>query len=82
LYGYRKAPKLWQQHVAQVFERLGFHRLRADASTYVNKDLDVTVLIHVDDGVVSGPRRHVDEFLMSLSEELVRRKVSTTPATS
>ena len=38
LYGYRKAPKLWHQHLVSVLESLNYHPLLTDPSCFQNDD--------------------------------------------
>ena len=55
LYGYRKAPKLWHQHVVTIFENLNFYSLLTGPSCFRNNDLDIHLFIRVDDGLLLGP---------------------------
>ena len=55
LHGYRKAPKLWQQHVVSLLESLNNHPLLTDPSCFRDEELNVHVFIHVDDGLLFGP---------------------------
>ena len=55
LYGYKKAPKLWHQHVVTILENLNFHSLLTDPSCFRNDDLDINIFIHVNDRLLFGP---------------------------
>ena len=50
LYGYRKAPILWHQHIVSLLESLNYHPLLTGPSCFRNDQLKVNVFIHVDDG--------------------------------
>ena len=54
-YGYRKAPKLWRQHVVSLLERLNYHPLLTDQSCFRNDMLDANLVIHDDDRLLIGP---------------------------
>ena len=51
-YGYRKAPKLWHQHVVSILESLSYHHLLTDPSCFRKKELNINIFIHVDDGLL------------------------------
>ena len=51
-YGYRKAPKLWHQHLVSILESLNFHPLLTDPSCLRNDETNTNIFIHVDDGVL------------------------------
>ena len=59
LYGNRKAPKLWHQHVDSFLEILNHHPLLTDPSCFRNDELNINIFIHVDDGLLFGPRIEV-----------------------
>ena len=50
LYGYRKAPKLWQQHLVSIQESLNYHPLLTDPSCFRNDETNTKIFFHVDDG--------------------------------
>ena len=56
LYIYRKAPKLWHQHVASILESLNYRPLLTDPSCFRNDELNINIFIHVDDGLLLCPR--------------------------
>ena len=50
LYGYRRAPRLWQNYLATLLESIGFRRLSAEAAMFVSRaDVRHIVVVHVDD---------------------------------
>ena len=59
LYGYRKAPKLWHRHVVNIWESLNYHPLLTYPSCFINDELNINIFIHVDDGLLFGPRSEV-----------------------
>ena len=54
-----KHRKLWHQHVVSVLESLNYHPLLADPSCFRNDELNISIFIHVDDGLLFGPRIEV-----------------------
>ena len=56
LYGNHKAPKLWHQHLVSILESLNYHPLLTDPSCFQNDETNTNVFIHVDDGLLFGPR--------------------------
>jgi len=62
LYGYRRAPRLWADHLAAILQDLGMLRLRSDPSVFVTTDRRVRLLVHVDDLAISGPQDRVTGF--------------------
>ena len=59
LYGYRKAPKLWHQHLVNVLESLNYHPLLTDPSSFRNDETNTNIFVHVDDGLMFGPKSEV-----------------------
>ncbi|CAE8585279.1 unnamed protein product, partial [Polarella glacialis] len=76
LYGYRKSPMLWQEHLAQIVtERVKLHRSAIDTSTYFDADRKVLLFVHVDDLALGGPAREVNRVLKLMEETLTVKKV-------
>ena len=75
LYGYRKAPKLWHKHVVSILESLTYHPLLTDPSYFRNDELNINVFIHVDDGLLFGPRIEVFQLVELLSKQILMRIV-------
>ena len=59
LYGYRKAPKLWHQHLVSVLESLNCHQLLTDPSCFRNDETSTNIFVHVHDDLLFGPRSKV-----------------------
>ena len=53
-HGFRRAPRLWHQHVVTTLERLNFHSHLTDPSCFRNDSLNINVSIQVDDGLLFG----------------------------
>ena len=66
LYGYRKAPKLCYQHLD-----LNYHPLLTDPSCFRNDETNTNIFVHVDDGLMFGPKREV----LKLVEQLLSKQV-------
>ena len=66
LHGYRKALKLWHQHVVSILESLNYHPLLTDPSCFRT---------HVDDGLLYGPRIEVVQLVELLSKQILTRIV-------
>ena len=75
LYGYRKAPKMWHQHVVSILERLNYHPLLTDPSCFRNDELNVNIFIHIDEGLLLGPRIEVLQLVDLLSKQILMRIV-------
>ena len=54
--GCRKAPKLWHQHLVRVLESLNYHPLLTDPSCFRNDETNTNIFVHVDDGLMFGPK--------------------------
>ena len=77
LYGSRKAPKLWHQHVVSLLESLKYHQLLTDPSCFRNDELNIEKFTVVDDGLLFGPRIEVLRFV-----ELVKSRLDADRGTN
>ena len=75
LYRYKKAPKLWHQHVVTILENRNFHSHLTDPSCFRNDDLDINIFIHVDDGLLLGPDIELQRLIEHLSRQIMMRIV-------
>ena len=75
LYGYRKTPKLWHQHSLSILESLNYHPLVTDPSCFRNDETNTHNFIHVDDGLLFGPRSEVLKLVELLSKKVLMRIV-------
>ena len=71
LYGYRKAPKLWHQHLVNVLESLNYHPLLTDPSCFRNDETNTNIFVHVDDGLMFGPKSEVLKLVELLSKQVL-----------
>ena len=75
LYGYRKAPKLWAQHVVTLVESLKYHPFLTDANCFRNDELDINIFTHADDGLLVGLASYMLRFFELVSNQVVMRIV-------
>ena len=73
LYGYRKAPKLWHKHLVNVLESLNYHPLLTDPSCFRNDETNINIFVHVDDGLMFGPKSEVLKLVELLSKQVLMR---------
>ena len=73
LYGYRKAPKLWHQHLVSVLDSLNYHPLLTDPSCFRNDDTNTNMFVHVDDGLMFGPKSEVLKLVELLPKQVLMR---------
>ena len=66
LYGYRKAPKLWHQHIVSILESLNNHPLLTDPSCFRNDETNTNIFIHVE-------RSEVLKLVELLSKQVLMR---------
>ena len=73
LHGYRKAPKLWHQHLVSVLESLNYHPLLTHPSSFRNDETNTHIFVHVDDGLMFGPKSEVLKLVELLSKQVLMR---------
>ena len=73
LYGYLKVPKLWHQHLVSVLESLNYHPLLTDPSCFRNDETNTNIFVHVDDGLMFGPKNEVLKLVELLSKLVLMR---------
>jgi hypothetical protein len=76
LYGCRRSPRLWYEHLQRTLQKSGFYPTTGDPSLYVNKETQMMVLAHVDDLVISGPKEARGRLIEKLGEEVRVREES------
>ena len=75
MYGLRQAPKLWQEHFAEVMTtKLGFRRCKSDPNLYRHESGRLYVLAYVDDLLVVGTDEMRKSFMSQLSEEVLLKE--------
>ena len=67
LYGYRKAPKLWHQHLVSVLESMNYHPLLTDPSCFRNDETSTNIFVHVDVGIHTPYLHMCHSHIMSLA---------------
>ena len=70
LYGYRSAPKLWQQLAVKILADLGSVQSKMEPMLFYNQKEESWIVLHVDDLLVVGPRVTVDRLRGQLSKVL------------
>ena len=68
-----KAPKLLHQHLVSVLESLNYHPLLTDPSCFRNNETNTNIFVHVDDGLMFGPKSEVFKLVEHLSEQVLMR---------
>ena len=71
LYGLRRSPQLWQEHLAACLNRAGFQRGTADPTLYVHREHGWVLTAHVDDLFISAPKNEREKVKEVLSNEMV-----------
>ena len=74
LYGDKRAPRGWQDPFETTMLDLGFERLESEPGCFVKKEFSpkdtIIVVVHVDDLLSVGKRKHVDNFFVQLEKTL------------
>ena len=71
LYGDKRAPRSWQDHFEKTMLELGFERLESEPGCFVKKGVthkDTIVVVHVDDLLSVGKRKHLDNSFVQLEK--------------
>jgi Reverse transcriptase (RNA-dependent DNA polymerase) len=55
LYGLKQSPRVWQQKVASLLQKLGYKPLISDSAAYYNSTTGLFVITYVDDCLIVGP---------------------------
>ena len=75
MHGLRQAPKLSQEHFAEVMtSRMGFRRCTSDPNLYCHESGRLYVLAYVDDLLVVGTDEMRKDFMSRLSEEVLLKE--------
>ena len=73
LYAYRKAPKLWHQHLVSILESRNYHPLWTDPSCFRNDETNTSFFIHVDYRLLFRPRSEVLKLVEFLSKQVLMK---------
>lgn len=70
LYGLKQSPLLWYRRLSDYLLTKNFKMSPYDSTLFVNEDTGATVLIYVDDMLITGPNREViDNVKKQMKEE-------------
>ena len=79
LYGDKRAPRVWHDHFEKTMLELGFERLESEPGSFVKKGVThkgtIIVVVHVDDLLSLGKRKHLDNFFVQLEKTLKLKRV-------
>ena len=79
LCGDKRAPLGWQDHFEKTMLKLGFERLESEPGCFVKKGVShkdtIIVVVHVDDLLSVGKRKHLDNFFVQLKKTLKLKRV-------
>ena len=79
LYGDKRAPRVWQDHFEKTMLELGFERLESEPGCFVKKGVThkdtIIVVVHVDDLLSVGKRKHLDNFFVQMEKTLKLERV-------
>ena len=79
LYGDKRAPRGWQYHFEKTMLDLGVERLESETGCFVKKGVShkdtIIVVVHVDDLLSVGKRKHLDNVFMQLEKTLKLKRV-------
>ena len=79
LYGDKRAPRGWQDHFEKTVLELGFERLESEPGCFVKKGDThkdtIIVVVHVDDLLSVGKRKHLNNFFVQLEKTFKLKRV-------
>ena len=79
LYCDKRAPRVRQDHFEKTMLDLGFERLESEPGCFVKKGVShkdtIIVVVHVDDLLSVGKRKHLDNFFVQLERMLKLKRV-------
>ena len=82
IYRLKQAPKLWQEHFAEVMtSKLGFRRCKSDPNLYCHESGKLYVLAYVDNLLAVGSDEIRKDFISRLSEEVLLKTGQLVPGT-
>ena len=67
LYGTRDAAVNFQREVTKLMIGLGFSQAKYNASLFYHPRTEVSVMVHGDDFVATGKRKHISDFRKSIA---------------
>jgi hypothetical protein len=71
LYGLKQSPRLWYKHLLEVCKELNFDILPFDEAIFINKELKIIIICHVDDLIITGPNKdEINKITINMSNKL------------
>ncbi len=67
MYGTRDAPAVWQDELEGTLKELGFVSILSTPCLYYHEELDIRIVAHVDDMMVTGNKGELIKFEKKLS---------------
>jgi len=68
IYGLKQAGKIWNSVFSNTLLQTGFQQSHIDPCLFFNREKDLYLLIHVDDGLLIGTNDHMKEFITNLRQ--------------
>jgi hypothetical protein len=82
LYGLKQAPQVWNSEIDSYLKNIGFTSCKEDVCLYVKRDssenITAMLLLYVDDILIAGERRFVDQIKAKLAEKFPFKDLGTT----
>jgi reverse transcriptase-like protein len=72
LYGLKQAPRLWYQHLSSILKELGFEVFPYDEATFIHHQLQIIIISHVDDFIVTGPNATAIKDIMGKIQKYIK----------
>jgi ribonuclease HI len=71
LYGLRKSPKLWHEHLTRLLEQEGWLPSFHDPAVYIHKSGEGMIVVHVDDLCFSASEDLVNSTVAALRKSII-----------
>ena len=75
LYGDKRAPRGWQDHMESILRKLDWERLKTEPSAFRHRTTDSWMIVHVDDMLCTGPGDFIAQFLLDLAKAVKRAEI-------
>ena len=78
LYGYRRSPRLWQDHFVQCVEQctvVKMRRAKSEPSAFLDVEKKTILIVHVDDLLIFWPLKVIQEFYEELQSKVLLKLV-------
>jgi len=84
IYGLATAPRYWYLSWKKYLESKGFEASETDECLYFKRGIDgkilMALLVHVDDVIVIGTKKHIDSCVKGVKEKYNIREIGYNPA--